>query len=128
MTGYRGNWVDRGDPLETPLARVLAFALKRAAEDPAVIDAALTVRGIVEASGSEVDVVAHVRQVFETLATHTPEAEERHTLGIALWHIAKVGLVRDRALRRFAELSNQLPPERRLAEQLRDAILRAPEE
>ena len=33
VTKYNGNWVDRGDPRETPLARVLGFALKRETEE-----------------------------------------------------------------------------------------------
>lgn len=41
----KGNWVDRGDPIETTLARVLGHALNREADDPKLIAHCLTIRG-----------------------------------------------------------------------------------
>lgn len=122
----RGNWVDRGAPLEATLARVLGHALDVAANDPRMVEQALTIRGLVEANASEVHVARHVRSVFQLVGRPEPDAPTRLALGIALWHIAKAGLVRDQAARRIQELTEKLPPERPLAERLHAAVLRAP--
>lgn len=120
------NWVDRGDPLERTLARVLAHALGVEADEPRLQEHLLAVRGLVEADATEVHVTRYVRPLFAIFLQRDADAHLSRTLGIALWHIAKVGLVRDRAARRADELVRQLPPEPHLADQLTAAILRAP--
>lgn len=122
------NWVDRGDALEQTLGRVLGHALGFEADDPRLQEHLLAIRGLVEADATEVHVTRYVRPLFPLFLEHEADAVLSRTLGIALWHIAKAGLVRDRAARRADELVRQLPPEPRLAESLRDAILRAPVE
>lgn len=122
------NWVDRGDALEQTLGRVLGHALGFEADDPRLQEHVLAIRGLVEADATEVHVTRYVRPLFPLFLRHESDAVLSRTLGIALWHIAKAGLVRDRAERRVDELVRQLPPEPRLAESLRDAILRAPVE
>ena len=122
-----GNWVDRGDPLEQTLSRVLGFALQREADDPQLVEHVLTIRGLVEADATEVHVSRYLRPLFITFCGEEPDREFRRTLGIALWHIAKAGLVRDRARRHADELRRQLPPEPRLAERLARSIIRAPD-
>jgi hypothetical protein len=120
------NWVDRFEPLEPVLSRVLGHAFGVDAADARLVEHVLTVRGLVEADASEVRVAGYVRGLFASFGLPEPDGSTSRTLGIAIWHIAKVGLVRDRAERRAAELMNQLPPEPRLAESLKAAILRAP--
>ena len=122
------NWVDRGDALEQTLGRVLGHALGVDADDPRLHEHLLAIRGLVEADATEVHITRYVRPLFSRFLQRDEDATLTRTLGIALWHIAKAGLVRDRAARRADELIRQLPPEPRLADQLRDAILRAPVE
>lgn len=129
MTGAsvpKGNWVDRGDPLESALARVLAHALQRDVVDAEVAAHVLTIRGLVEAGSTEVHVAGYLRTVYAACGQAEPEPTARRTLAIALWHIAKSGLVRDAMTREIASLRRALPPALPLSAQLRDAILRAP--
>ncbi len=121
------NWVDRGDALEQTLGRVLGHPLGVEADDPRLQEHLLAIRGLVEADATEVHVTRYVRPLFPLFLQRDADATLSRTLGIALWHIAKAGLVRDRAARRADELVRQLPAEPRLADQLRDAILRAPD-
>jgi hypothetical protein len=121
-----GNWVDRGEPLEKVLGRVLSHALDLEPPDARLEDYVNTVRGMVEADGSEADVSTYVRNIRLELDLPVLDPDSRRTLAIALWHIAKAGLIRDRAERRASELMSQLPPEGPLADRLADAILRAP--
>lgn len=122
----KGNWVDRGDALETTLARVLSFAVQRKADDPAILPHVLTIRGLVEAGSTEVHVTGYLRTVTASFGQPEIEPMLARTLAIALWHIANVGLVRDRAMRERAAVLRTLPPAPPLATQLHDAILRAP--
>ncbi len=121
------NWVDRNDPIEPALARVLGQTLGVPADDPRLTTHALTIRGLVEAYGSEVHVARLLRGIFAEFGQGEPTREAAYTLGIALWHIAKAGLVRDAGLRHARELAKQLPPEPKLAAKLERAILNAPE-
>ncbi len=120
------NWVDRFEPLEPILSRVLAHAFRMDAADARLVEPVLTVRGLVEADATEVHVAGYVRSLFASFGLPAPDGSTNRTLGVALWHVAKAGLIRDRGERRAAELMNQLPPEPRLAESLKAAILRAP--
>jgi hypothetical protein len=122
------NWVDRGDALEHTLDRVLGHALGFEEHDLRLTEHVLAIRGLVEADATEVHVTRYVRPLFPLFLQRDADATLTRTLGVALWHIAKAGLVRDRAARRAEELIRQLPPDPRLADQLRDAILRAPVE
>lgn len=126
MSRKGSNWVDRDDPLEDTLARVLGHPLFLDADDTRLAPHVLTVRGLVEADATEVHVTRFIRTLFPLFDQPEPDPKLTRTLGIALWHIAKAGLVRDRARRRAEELVRQLPPPPSLAKQLTDAILRAP--
>jgi hypothetical protein len=119
------NWVDRNEPLEETLARVLGHSLGLRQDDARLTEHVLTIRGLVEADGTEVHVARHLRAVFEAFNLPEPEGAMRRALGIALWHIAKAGLVRDYAERRARELMERLPPEPSLSQSLRAALLRA---
>jgi hypothetical protein len=126
MTTYRGSWVERDDPIEPELSRVLAHPLGLPHDDVRLHEHALAVRGLVEAGGSEVDVTKYVRRLFEPFGQPQPDAVVARLLGVALWHLTKAGLVRNNAQRRVAELVQQLPPEAPLSERLAAAIERAP--
>ena len=118
------NWIDRGEGLEGKLCRVLGAQCQRDPNDPDLEYWASTIRGMVEADASEV-------QVSNYLGTlpHTEElsAPSRRILAIALWHIAKSGLVRDDAARQLDRVRAQLPPDEPLAVALERAIVNAPE-
>ena len=122
----RGNWVDRGDPIESTLARVLGHAVGRSADDPALGAHVLTIRGMVEADSTEVHLVGYLRTVAAAFDQPELEPNRRRTLAIALWHIAKTGLVRDAAARQVAALRRTRPPDPPLAAQLHTAIVGAP--
>ncbi|WP_411282351.1 hypothetical protein [Gemmatimonas sp.] len=108
------------------MARVLGHAIGRDATDPAVEVHVLTIRGMVEADSTEVHVSGYLRTVWTTEGHAELEPTARRTLAIALWHIAKAGLVRDAMAREIASLRCASPAGRPLGDQLRDAILGAP--
>ena len=126
MPRKASNWVDRGEPLENTLGRVIAHSLGRPDSDPLVVEESLTIRGLVEADATEVHVARHLRNVFARAGLPDPEAPRRRALGIALWHIAKVGLVRDTADRQVRELLEKLPPKPPMSERLRETMSRIP--
>lgn len=118
------NWVDRGEPLEGKIARVLSYQFDRAPDDPELIGWSNVVRGMVEADASEVQLASYLRTL--------PGAEEwppttRRLLAIALWHIGKSGLVRDAAARRIEELLPHQPPGESLGQFLVRAVGNAPD-
>jgi len=124
--GKAGNWIDRGEPLEPTLGRVLGHSLGLESTDSRLTEYVHTLRGLVEADATEVHVSRYIRDIRSALDLPEMDAPHRRTLAIALWHIAKAGLIRDRAERRAAELMSQLPPQAPLAERLAAAIIRAP--
>jgi len=95
------NWVDRGEPANATLRRVLAhFFQRRATSDqPWLEQHANTILGMVAADATEIHIAGYLRSVAaeETISIHEP-LEARPT-AISLWHIAKAALVRDFAER-----------------------------
>lgn len=124
--GKAGNWVDRGEPLEPTLGRVLGHSLGLEATDARLVGYLNTIRGLVEADATEVNVSKYLRDIRDELQLPEMDPAHRRTLAIALWHIVKAGLIRDRAERRASELMSQLPPQAPLGERLAQAILSAP--
>jgi hypothetical protein len=100
------NWVDRGEPCEPVLARILAHYFDRREPVDAAWNAehAAAIRGLVEAGGTEVHVAAYLYQVLRELGKPAPP--RGRITAIALWHAAKAALVRD-----FAErvLTGEVP-------------------
>jgi hypothetical protein len=96
------NWVDRGEPCEPVLARILAHYFNRhdPIDAPWNADHASAIRGLVEAGGSEVHVAAYLYRVLRELGAPAPP--RGRTTAIALWHVAKAALVRDFAERVLA--------------------------
>ena len=62
MTKQRraSNWVNRDEPLEEKLIRVLAFQFGRDRTDPVLLEWASVIRGMVEADASEVQLAAYL--------------------------------------------------------------------
>jgi hypothetical protein len=99
------NWVDRGEPPEPTLARVLAsyLELDPAANEGRLGEYAGAVRGMAEADATEVNIAGYLRTLESTHLVAEHPARHRRATAIALWHIVKAAEVRDRALRLIAE-------------------------
>jgi hypothetical protein len=95
-----GNWVDRGQPPEPELSRVLAYYIGRdlsssGTELRAHVEA---IRGMVEADSTEVHLVGYLKEIERQFGI-TDDPARRRGCAIALWHIAKCAEVRERAHR-----------------------------
>jgi hypothetical protein len=93
------NWVDRGEPCEPVLARILAhyFDRREPLDAPWNAEHAAAIRGLVEAGGTEMHVAAYLYRVLRELGKSAPP--RGRITAIALWHAAKAALVRDFAER-----------------------------
>ena len=93
------NWVDRGEPCEPVLARILAHYFERRDATDATWNAqhAAAIRGLVEAGGTEIHVAGYLYRELRELGKPAPP--RGRTTAIALWHVAKAALVRDFAER-----------------------------
>jgi hypothetical protein len=99
------NWVDRGQPAEPELTRVLAYYL---GQDPKAPDVNLrthidAIRGMVEADSTEVQLAGYLKEVEQAFGMTEEHGRRRRAVAIALWHIAKCAELRERA-RRLMEL------------------------
>src|SRR5437764_4340475 len=101
ISSKAANWVDQGHPPHRVMRRVLAYLLDRHADDDAawLDDHANTIVGMVAAEANEVEVANYVRSVARGQPGGRDLGENARLAGIALWHIAKAALVRDRAER-----------------------------
>ena len=103
--------MDRGESPEPTLSRVLSsyLELEPSAHEAALEEYARTIRGMAEADSTEVQIAGYLRSLeWKHLAAEHP-ARHRRAVGIALWHIAKAGEVRDRAQRLIAEYAAAIP-------------------
>lgn len=96
-----GNWVDRGEPPNTTLRRVLAHFFERhdAGADAFLEPHALVILGMVAADATEVHVAGYLRSVVRETGHPKREPLGARSAAISLWHIAKAALVRDFAER-----------------------------
>ena len=99
------NWVDRGEPPEPTLTRVLASYLELEPSEHAarLREYAGAVRGMAEADATEVNIAGYLRSLESMHLSAEHPARQRRGAAIALWHITKAAEVRDRALRLVAE-------------------------
>jgi len=95
------NWVDRGEPPNPTLRRVLAHFFERLdpADEPWLEEHALVVLGMVAADATEVHVAGYLRSVVRQTGRPTREPLGARAAAVALWHVAKAALVRDFAER-----------------------------
>jgi hypothetical protein len=107
ISSKAGNWVDQGQPPHRVMRRVLSyFAGRHAPDDDAWLDhQANTIIAMVDADANEVEVANYLRSLVPD-ETGDVARDHARLAGIALWHIAKVALVRD-----FAErvLQSEVP-------------------
>ena len=100
-----GNWVDRGEPPNPTLRRVLAHFFERLdpVDEPWLEEHALTVLGMVAADATEIHVAGYLRSVVRQSGHPKREPLGARAAAISLWHIAKSALVRDFAERVLRE-------------------------
>jgi hypothetical protein len=105
------NWVDRGEPPEPTLSRVLSsyLELDPAAQDAALAEYARIVRGMAKADATEVQIAGYLRTLEKQHLAAEHPARHRRGVAIALWHITKAAEVRDRAQRLIAEYAAAVP-------------------
>jgi hypothetical protein len=104
------NWVDRGDPADPIIQRMLAhlFGLLPIEENRHRLALpATTLIAMVAADATEVHLVGYLRSAARELGVDDTTLPALRVHAIAMWHVAKVALVRD-----FAErvLSGEIPP------------------
>lgn len=104
-----GNWVDRGEPANPTLRRVLAHFFERLdpADEAWLDEHAQTVLGMVAADATEIHIAGYLKSVARQTGHPTREALGARAAAVTLWHVAKSALVRD-----FAErvLRGEIPP------------------
>src|SRR5215212_5559540 len=96
------NWVDRGDPADPIIQRLLAhlFGLLPLEESrPRLELPASTIIAMVAADATEVHLVGYLRSVARELGIEERPLPSLRVNAIAMWHIAKAALVRDFAER-----------------------------
>ncbi|MEO8624852.1 MAG: hypothetical protein ABI625_27460 [bacterium] len=95
------NWVDRGEPSTRTLRRVLAYFFERndPAFEPWLDEHALIIAGMVAADATEIHIAGYLKSIVREVGSPTREPLGARAAGIALWHVAKVALVRDFAER-----------------------------
>lgn len=121
------NWVDRGEPAEPKLARALHHVLgrDRPVDDAVLLGHAATVLGMVEADASEVQVAAYIGDVQTELGLERTAGRARRLAAIALWHMGKAALVRDRSLRLLDAVRDAATTEQpRLSDWLKERLMR----
>lgn len=120
--------MDRALPAEPKLARVLAVYLEIPPKEgpERLAEQAQTVLQMVAADASEIQITSYLRSLEAQFGVEPIDRRLRRTMAIALWHIGKAALVRDRLLPLAAAglpppTSDQVP----LAEWLADRLLRS---
>jgi hypothetical protein len=124
ISSKAGNWVDRGEPPDRTLIRVLSSYLHL---DPKTSAAQLeeyarAVRGMAEADATEIHIAGYLKSLEADHGALDHPARLRRGVAIAVWHISKCAEVRDRAIRMIREApvhtSSQVPLSTWLAERL----------
>jgi hypothetical protein len=102
------NWVDRGEPPNRTMCRVLARFFERDTfnHDAWLDEQANIIIGMVAADATEIHVASFLRSVVREIGSPEREPLGSRSVAISLWHIAKAALVRD-----FAErvLNGEVP-------------------
>ena len=95
------NWVDRGEPPDATIARVLGRFFDRNPNEHAswIAEHSTILVGMVAADATEVHLARYLRALAREITFPEPQSPAVRTTSIALWHIAKSALVRDFAER-----------------------------
>jgi hypothetical protein len=108
------NWVDRGEPPNPTLRRVLArfFGRLEPRDEPWLEEHAVVILGMVAADATEVHVAGYLRSVIREVGFPMREPLGARGTAVALWHVAKAALVRDfaeRVLRGEIPMNEPIP-------------------
>ncbi len=92
------NWVDRGQPAEIEIVRLLAtfLELDPYGDGPALRPHAVALSGMVQADAPEPNLGGYLKHVEGSLGLEPSTGSARRLAGAAIWHVAKVAIVRDR--------------------------------
>lgn len=95
------NWVDRGEPPNPTLRRILAHFFERRdpGDEPWLEEQAVIVLGMVAADSTEIHIAGYLRSVVREIGHPQREPLNARSAAISLWHTAKVALIRDTAER-----------------------------
>ncbi len=121
------NWVNRGEPAERKLTRVVRHfrGFDAAVSDGQLQEYASVLEGMVAADASEVQVASYLGYLEDQLGRSRSPSRHRRLVAIALWHIAKVALMREEALRLLREgVPEATSDQVSLSEWLAERILR----
>lgn len=101
ISSKAGNWVDRGEPPNPTLRRVLAHFFERLdpVDEPWLEEQAVIVLGMVAADATEIHVAGYLRSVVRETGRPQREPLNARSAAISLWYVAKAALVRDAAER-----------------------------
>lgn len=95
MSRSTSNWIDRGDPVDVPLRRLLSAALGVHSGDTRLEEPVQVLLGQVAASANEGEVATYFSSLLPTFSHPAPDRETLRILAAALWHVSKIGLMRD---------------------------------
>lgn len=124
------NWVDRGEPAEPKITKTLRHFLgfDVAVEQSQLEEYAATLVSMVAADASEVQVASFLGHLEEQHGLERSSARRRRLEAIAIWHIAKAALTRDRAVRMLqGETPDATAEHERLSDWLAAQLLRGPQ-
>ena len=102
MTDHKvSNWVDRGEPPDDVLARILAFYFQRdlAADRELVRQWSTEILGMVVADATEVNIGGYLVALEDRLAIRDHSPAHRRAVAIALWHVGKCACLRDAVIK-----------------------------
>ena len=131
ISGQASNWVDRGEPAEPKIAKALRHFLGFDAplEDATLLEYAGIIVGMAAADASEVQVAAYLGHLEDGAGLQRSTGRHRRLVAVAVWHVAKAALTRDRALRLLAgEEPDATAEHARLSDWLAERILRGEED
>ena len=118
------NWVERGAPPEPVMCQVLAAFLGMNPEEPPreLETDARAIRGMAEANASSVQIVSYLKDVERRFGRDSAPPIPRRTVAVSLWHIAKLGEIRDQLL--LLQARTRTRETQPLSEWLAERILR----
>jgi hypothetical protein len=122
------NWVDRGEPPEPKIIKVLRhfFGFDAVVEEAELQEYAAALVAMVAADASEVQMASYLGYLEDQHGRPRSPARHRRLEAIAIWHIAKAALTRDRALRLLRGEALDIDVEhQRLSDWLAEQIMRA---
>lgn len=127
ISDQASNWVDRGEAPEPKIAKTLRHFLgfDVPVADAELLEYANTLVSMVAADASEVQVASYLGYLQDQHEQPRSSARHRRLEAIAIWHMAKAALTRDRALQLLrVDLPDATAEHERLSDWLAERIRR----